>query len=62
MKKYNERYKLKAKEYADQTNNRRETSLKEGDAVLIKKTSAQDRQIRYILINNSQFSAGMETT
>ena len=35
MKKYNERYKLKAKEYADQSNNRRETSLKEGDAVLI---------------------------
>ena len=29
------RYKLKAKEYADQSNNRRELSLKEGDAVLI---------------------------
>ena len=36
LKKYNEKYKLKAKEYADQSNNRRETSLKEGDAVLIK--------------------------
>ena len=35
MKKYNERYKLKAKEYADQSNNRRETSFKEGDADLI---------------------------
>ena len=40
MKKYNERYKLEAKEYADQSNNRRETSLKEGDAVLIIKNSA----------------------
>ena len=35
MKKYNERYKLKAKEYADQSNNHRESSFKEGDADLI---------------------------
>ena len=34
--KFNEEYKQKAKEYTDRTNNRRESSLKEGDVVLMK--------------------------
>ena len=62
MKKYNEGYKLKAKEYADQSNNRRETSLKEGDAVLAKNLRPKNkRRIRCISINILQFSAGTET-
>ena len=36
IRKFNEGYKLKAKEYTDKTNNRRESRLKEGDVVLRK--------------------------
>jgi len=36
LKQYSEEYKLKAKSYTDKTNNRRESTLKEGDVVFTK--------------------------